>query len=83
MVVKSTLFDVNQDDLAFILKQIKIAEAETAAVYGGAAAADALRAIIGPNAAILPFGLRHVDGTNNNLVKSAADVPNALTGHQI
>ena len=80
MVLKNTLFNVNQDDLAFILKQIQIAEAESAAVYGGAAAADALRAIIGPNAAILPFGLRHVDGTNNNLVASAPSTPNALTG---
>src|SRR5215203_5848465 len=61
-------FNVNEADLAFILKQIKVAEAETLAVQGGATAQAALQAIIGPNAAILPMGLRHVDGTNNNLL---------------
>ena len=61
-------FNVNEADLAFILKQIKVSEAETDAVMSGAPADEALRAIIGPNAAILPAGLRHVDGSNNNLL---------------
>jgi heme peroxidase len=64
----ATSFNVNGADLAFILAQIKIAEAETAAVMSGTPADAALRAIIGPNAALLPMGLRHVDGSNNNLL---------------
>jgi hypothetical protein len=64
----ATSFQVNEADLAFILKQIKVSEAETAAVMSGTPADEALRAIIGPNAAILPVGLRHVDGSNNNLL---------------
>ena len=65
----ATSFIVNEADLAFILKQIKVAEAETLAVTTtGVTAAAALQAIIGPSAAILPMGLRHVDGSNNNLL---------------
>ena len=65
----ATSFIVNEADLAFILKQIKVAEAETLAMTTtGVTAAAALQAIIGPSAAILPMGLRHVDGSNNNLL---------------
>lgn len=67
----ATNFTVNQDDLAFILKQIQVSEAHasgmtlTAAiqqVYGLSAAA----------AAISPFGLRTVDGQDNNLLAGNA-----------
>nr|WP_254454267.1 peroxidase family protein [Siccirubricoccus sp. G192] len=34
----------------------------------------ALQQIIGPNAAILPVGLRHVDGSNNNLLPGGSTV---------
>uniref|UniRef100_UPI00247ABACF peroxidase family protein n=1 Tax=Methylobacterium segetis TaxID=2488750 RepID=UPI00247ABACF len=60
MATQNPNFTVNQDDLAYILKQIVIAERETAG--------ETLQQIIGPNAAILPWGLRHVDGSNNNLL---------------
>ncbi|MBB3320059.1 Ca2+-binding RTX toxin-like protein [Rhizobium sp. BK181] len=60
MATQNPNFTVNQDDLAYILKQIIIAEREV----GG----ESLQSIIGPNAAILPWGLRHVDGSNNNLL---------------
>ena len=64
----ATSFNVNEADLAFILTQIKFAEAETAAVQSGTPPDVAMRNILGPNAAIVPFGLRHVDGSNNNLM---------------
>jgi Ca2+-binding RTX toxin-like protein len=56
-------FTVNLDDLAFILKQIKIAEASTNPVTG---AIENLPALVG--SALLPYGLRTVDGTWNNLL---------------
>lgn len=56
-------FTVNLDDLAFILKQIKIAEASTNPVTG---AAENLPALVGST--LLPFGLRTVDGTWNSLL---------------
>jgi len=52
-------FTVNQDDLAFILKQIQIAERVSAG--------ESLTSVIGQDAALLPFGLRAVDGSDNNL----------------
>jgi len=72
----ATSFTVNQADLAFMLKQIKLAEMTSAAytptpttilqaimtTYGVSAA----------DAAILPFGLRTVDGSFNNLLASQA-----------
>ncbi|TCM71149.1 peroxidase family protein, partial [Rhizobium sp. BK068] len=60
MATQNPNFTVNQDDLAYILKQIIVAEREVAG--------ESLQSIIGPNAAILPWGLRHVDGSNNNLL---------------
>ncbi|GBD48039.1 heme peroxidase [Methylopila sp. Yamaguchi] len=56
----STSFTVNQDDLAFILAQIKIAERHSAG--------ESLQDIIGPDSTLLPYGLRTVDGTLNNLL---------------
>jgi Ca2+-binding RTX toxin-like protein len=57
-------FNVNLDDLAFILKQIKIAEATTNA--DGSVDGAALRAMVG--SPLLPYGLRTVDGTWNSLL---------------
>ena len=57
-------FHVNLDDLAFILKQIKIAELTTNA--DGSINGTALREMIGSN--LLPYGLRTVDGTWNSLL---------------
>ncbi|WP_146056552.1 peroxidase family protein, partial [Methylobacterium sp. V23] len=65
-------FTVNLDDLSFILAQIKIAERH--------AAGESLQDIIGADYAILPHGLRAVDGSENNLLPGgnefgAADNP--------
>ena len=65
MATQNPNFTVNQADLEYILKQIVIAEREVAG--------ETLQDIIGPNAAILPWGLRHVDGTNNNLLPGGAN----------
>ncbi len=65
-------FTINQADLAFILKQIKIAEA-TSLAYN-AAPKTILQSIMdtyglsAADAAIAPFGLRTVDGSFNSLV---------------
>ena len=56
-------FTVTQLDLDFILKQIKIAEASTNPITG---AAENLRTLVG--SPLLPYGLRTVDGTWNNLL---------------
>lgn len=57
-------FNVNLDDLAFILKQIKIAEDTTNP--DGSINGAALREMIG--SPLLPYGLRTVDGTWNSLL---------------
>jgi Ca2+-binding RTX toxin-like protein len=74
-------FTVLPSDLAFILKQIKIAE-HHAATYSAAHACDTL---VGPGPNQIPdyltsYGLRTVDGSCNNLVPgrekfAAADLP--------
>jgi Ca2+-binding RTX toxin-like protein len=56
-------FTVDLDDLAFILKQIKIAEASTNPVTGQI---EHLLELVG--SPLLPYGLRTVDGTWNNLI---------------
>ena len=56
-------FTVNLDDLAFILKQIKIAEASTNPTTG---AIENLPQLVG--SPLLPYGLRTVDGTWNSLL---------------
>ena len=75
----TTSFNINVDDLNYILKQIKIAEATSIgynanplsildsiiATYGGDAT----------SAALLPAGLRTVDGTFNNLRVAPTGVP--------
>src|SRR6476620_10506960 len=56
----TTSFVVNLGDLNKILEQIKIAERN--------AAGESLVDIIGPDAALLPMGLRTVDGSFNHLL---------------
>ncbi|MDB5793240.1 MAG: Hemolysin-type calcium-binding region [Massilia sp.] len=57
-------FNVNLDDLNFILKQIKIAEDSTNP--DGSVNGTALRNMVG--SPLLPYGLRTVDGTWNSLL---------------
>jgi Ca2+-binding RTX toxin-like protein len=67
-------FVVNAADLAYILRQIKIAEASSIGYTPDVAPVSILQAIMNEyganasNAALLPAGLRTVDGTYNNLV---------------
>jgi hypothetical protein len=79
----ATSFNVNAHDLQYILKQIKIAEASSAAY--SATPKSILQAIMdvygvtAVNAAQLPAGLRTVSGEFNNLLPGndqlgAADV---------
>jgi Ca2+-binding RTX toxin-like protein len=72
----ATSFTVNKADLEFILKQIKIAEAHAAAPSGPNALLNAIMAATGSTAAVaaqLPFGLRTVDGTFNNLLAGRSE----------
>ena len=84
-----TAFTLNQADLAFILRQIKVAEAHAAgtpltSIYvdaaGNVVAADAPGAVLAIPDPHVPVGLRTVDGTYNNVVPGrelwgAADQP--------
>ena len=73
----ATDFTVNKADLEFILRQIRIAEA-TSAAYTPAPISD-VQAIVNEyginpvNAALAPFGLRSVGGSNNNLLDSQTE----------
>ena len=58
-------FTVNRADLDFILKQINISERH--------AQGESLVDIIGPDAAITPFGLRTTDGSFNNLLPGQSE----------
>jgi Ca2+-binding RTX toxin-like protein len=62
----STSFNVTLSDLANILAQIKIAERH--------AAGEDLVSIIGPDAALLPQGLRTVNGSFNHLLPGQTNV---------
>jgi Ca2+-binding RTX toxin-like protein len=62
----ATDFTINLADLQHILDQIIIAERH--------AAGENLVDIIGPDAALLPFGLRTVDGSFNNLLPGQSRV---------
>ncbi|TXN81504.1 peroxidase family protein [Methylobacterium sp. WL8] len=71
----SVTFTVDTNDLRQILAQIRIAEE-----YAAPGNTRTLQEIIGPDAALLPMGLRAVDGSNNNLLPGqsllgAADQP--------
>src|SRR6185503_7634983 len=64
-------FTVTPGDLAYILKQIKIAEAHVAGTTAGTGPCGAL---VGPGPNQVPdvltsYGLRTVDGSCNNLVE--------------
>ena len=73
----ATSFNVNINDLQYILKQIKIAEDSSAAYH--AAPKTILQSIMDAygvtavNAAQLPAGLRTVDGTFNNLLPGRSE----------
>ena len=69
---------MNQADLEFILKQIKLAESTSVAYT--ATPLTTLQAIqaafpgVGvTEASLLPFGLRTVDGSDNNLLPGQSD----------
>jgi hypothetical protein len=70
----ATSFSLNTADLAFILKQIKIAEDTSIGYTPIIPPVSILQAIMdaygldAANAAIAPFGLRTVDGSFNNLL---------------
>ncbi len=71
-------FNVNKADLEFILKQIKIAESTSAAYTATPLTMlQALQTLFPDvsvtDAAILPFGLRTVDGSDNNLLPGGSD----------
>ena len=79
----STSFNVNQNDLEFILKQIKIAEA-TSAAYSAApkTQTQAIMDAYGVTPAVaqqLPYGLRTVDGTYNSLIAGQSELGAADT----
>lgn len=63
---------LNKHDLEFILKQIEISEVHSAQIAGVSGAdatsdiGDALRGLV--DSPLLPYGLRTVDGSYNNLV---------------
>src|SRR4051812_7552153 len=63
----STSFVVNLNDLNKILEQIKIAERSVAT-------GESLVDIIGQDAALLPMGLRTVDGSYNHLLPGQSQV---------
>ncbi len=73
----TTSFNVNVNDLQYILRQIKIAEASSAAY--SSTPKSILQAIMDAygvtavNAAQLPAGLRTVDGTFNNLLPGLSE----------
>lgn len=69
----STSFHVNNQDLAFILKQIKVAELHA----GGMTTVQAIQQVYNvsaQDAALLPAGLRTVDGRDNNLLPGQEDL---------
>jgi hypothetical protein len=75
----TTSFNINVDDLQYILKQIKIAEATslgyTAAPLSMTAAIIAAYGGDATSAALLPAGLRTVNGSFNNLLIAPTGIP--------
>ena len=79
----ATSFTVNQADLEFILKQIKIAEATS---VGYTATPVSIQqsimnayGVTAADAALMPFGLRTVDGSFNNLLSNQSEIGAADT----
>ncbi len=68
----ATSFTINRTDLEFILQQIQIAEAHASGTPLAQAISDATGITLA-DAAIAPFGLRTVDGTDNNLLAGQSD----------
>ncbi|MDQ1901638.1 peroxidase family protein [Paracoccus sp. WLY502] len=69
----STSFHVNVHDLQFILKQIKVAELHS----GGMTTVEAIQQVYdvsAQDAALMPAGLRTVDGRDNNLLPGQNDL---------
>ena len=74
----ATSFNVNKHDLEYILKQIKIAEVHAS----GTPLLQAIQAAYGVtanDAALLPAGLRTVDGSFNNLLPGRSQIGAADT----
>lgn len=77
----ATSFHVNAHDLGFILKQIEVSELQ--ASTPGMTTVEAIQAVYGvsaADAALMPVGLRTVDGSDNNLLpgheqNGAGDTP--------
>src|SRR5215210_3764221 len=82
----ATNFIVNLADLTHILKQIKIAENTSIGYTPAVAPVSITQAIMDAynvsavNAAQLPFGLRTVDGTYNNLRVAPTPMLDPITG---
>jgi Ca2+-binding RTX toxin-like protein len=68
----ATSFNVNQADLAFILKQIRIAELHSSGMSLIQAIQEVYPGLSATDAAISPFGLRTVSGVDNNLLPGNA-----------
>jgi Animal haem peroxidase/RTX calcium-binding nonapeptide repeat (4 copies) len=78
----ATSFNINRNDLEFILRQIKIAELHAGTNGTPTTLLDAIAQEYGiseTNAALSPFGLRTVDGSENNLLAGQADLGAADT----
>ena len=81
MPIKPSNFVINTADLAYILKQIKIAEATSLGYTPAVAPVSILQAIMdaygvtAANAAQLPAGLRTVDGSFNSLFIAPTGTP--------
>ncbi|MCY7280103.1 MAG: hypothetical protein LH610_04260 [Sphingomonas bacterium] len=81
MPIKPNNFVINAADLAYMLRQIKIAEATSAGYTPAVAPVSIVQAIMNEysvsaaNAGQLPAGLRTVDGTFNNLLIAPTGTP--------
>jgi Ca2+-binding RTX toxin-like protein len=74
----TTSFNINKNDLQFILKQIEIAELHATGM-SLTAAIQQVYGISATNAALSPFGLRTVDGQDNNLLIGQSELGAADT----
>ena len=68
----SSSFTVNKHDLEYILKQIKVSELQSTGMTT-VAAIQAIYGVSAADAALLPAGLRTVDGRDNNLLPGQQD----------
>ena len=69
----ATSFTVNKHDLEFILKQISIAELQSSTGISTSQAIQQIYGVSALNAALVPFGIRSVDGRDNNLIPGQED----------